>query len=151
MFTSVRLPLYHDHSVHQCVISSIRSHVYVHQCPCTFNIVFTNIRSSVCVPLNVFNRVCVRYSPVYVHQYKITSVWSPVHVHQYNVTSVSWPVYHDQYVLLSLTPDLHVVRACVHAGDPAQLCDSGDVPTLRRRHLPDGLVPHLTGECVYLC
>lgn len=45
---------------------------------------------------------------------------------------------------LNLLP--HVVRAHIHAGDPAQLCDPGDVPALRGRQLPVGVVPRPAGE-----
>lgn len=41
---------------------------------------------------------------------------------------------------------LHVVRAHIHAGHPAQLCDPGDVPALRGHQLPVGVVPRPTGE-----
>lgn len=36
----------------------------------------------------------------------------------------------------SLTP-MHMVRADINAGDPAKLCDPGDVPTVRWRPVRD--------------
>lgn len=43
---------------------------------------------------------------------------------------------------------LHMVRAHIHASDPAQLCDSGNVPALWRHQLPVRLVPHPAGQSV---
>lgn len=41
---------------------------------------------------------------------------------------------------------LHMVRAHIHAGDPAQLCDPGNVPALWGHQLPVRLVPHPAGQ-----
>lgn len=52
--------------------------------------------------------------------------------------------------VLTLTAFPHVVRTHIHAGNPAQLCDSGDVPALWRHQLPVRVVPRPTGWCPVL-
>lgn len=51
----------------------------------------------------------------------------------------------SHHVWFNLNPFLYVVRARVHAGDPAQLRDSGDVPALWRCRMSFRVVPNPTG------